>query len=220
VAKKIIVTAIDNNPHYMEGLKVFLASFAVNAPGEQIRVYLMNCTPKYQKEIMKIYPVQALLIRTSETSAYRRSYIRHEKILELFNEGYDTVAWIDNDAIVRKPLDGFWDGVGPGVIKVTYRSGKSFRNKFQAGIHILGESDKVRKYLENIITCLEDANDWKLPQALMYVLAGTLKHVDMEEKYNDSRFKNDSVIWHCKNTHFDEPRYQKEYRKYCEIAHV
>lgn len=216
----IILTAVDNNPHYMEGLKVFLASFAVNAPKEKIRVHLINCPVEYEIELLKIYSVQICHIRTDEKSAYRRNYIRHGGMLKAFEEGYNKVAWMDNDAIVRKSLDGFWDGVESGVIKIRCRFNKLDENKFQTGIYALGEPDSVKRYLRDIIKGLYGQDDWKLPQLLMYKLAKKLKRVELPKKYNDSKFSDNSVIWHCKQSHFNELKYQKEYKKYYEIAHV
>jgi len=52
---KIIITGIDENPHYKRTLIAFLCSIAENAPTEHVLVELTNCDDKYAKEIKKLH---------------------------------------------------------------------------------------------------------------------------------------------------------------------
>ena len=132
----------------------------------------------------------------------------------MFNKGYSQVAWIDNDAIVRKPLDGLWEGVVPNSIKVWYRKKKLDEYKLQTGVYVIGRGNESVKYCSNIIKGLEGTDNWLLPQLLMYNELNNMKLINMGDSFNDSRFKNGSHIWHCKANHFSNPKYQQEYRKY------
>jgi hypothetical protein len=224
MSNRIIVTGIDNNPHYMEGLLVFLQSMKINAPKELVYVCLTNVDDAYAGRVLSLGNVKIERICTEEKSSYVRNYIRHSIMLKLMPQ-YDVVAWIDNDAIVRSSLDSFWDDVCNDSLKIWYRRMyhdlPKKRDKpecfFQGGVYILGSGEHSEMYLNSIIIGLDKKVDWFEPQRLMYLCykqIPKLKHVDLSEAYNDCKFLDDSIIWHCKQSHFSDKKYQKEYKKY------
>ena len=49
--------------------------------------------------------------------------------------------------------------------------------------------------------------------------------IQLDEKYNDlggtdrpNAFADDSIIWHCKQSHFEHPKFQEEFQKYLDIG--
>jgi len=216
MSANLIITAVDNNTHYKEGLKVFLASMALNAPKESVYVYLMNCDSKYVKELHKINPnVTTQSEKTEEESPFVRNYIRHSLIIEQMSY-YNKIAWIDNDSIIRDSLDELWEDIEPETIKFWYRKKKKDHIKFQGGVYVLGASEKSMQWCAEIREELNNCTDWYAPQLLMYTKFKEvgLTHTQLSEKYNDSKFKSDSIIWHCKSSHFEEEKYQTEYQRY------
>jgi len=216
---QIILTAVDDNPHYVEGVKAFLCSLRKNSPEQKIVVCTMNW--KDSTVLNKINPnVTVLAEKTSEKSVFVRNYRRHSLILEWFDKGYDKIAWLDNDAIVRRNISGIFDGVKKNTIKVWTKMKRKDYGKFQGGVYVLGNGEITKRYLKHIVHRLEGKNKWMLPQLLMYTLF--LKHklnlVEMGHGYNDSFFRDDSFIWHCKQSHFKEKKYQKEYKRYLNAA--
>jgi hypothetical protein len=216
--KRLIITTVDSTPHYQEGTKVFLASLAENAPKEDVLVYLINCSEEYKMSLYSINPrLDTIFTGTTEASPLIRNYIRHVVILDEIKE-YNKVAWLDNDAIIRGPLDGLWEGVEGDTLKIWYRKKKKDHLKFQGGVYVVGGGEKTENWLRLINEKLTLCSDWYSPQTLIYACFKEvgLKHIQLDPKYNDSKFKDDSIIWHCKSSHFDNPKYQKEYRSYLE----
>jgi hypothetical protein len=221
--RRIIATAIDDSPHYMEGLKVFLKSARLNSPDSLFFVHLMNPVEGYADSI-KDDSITVEISHTTETNPFVRNYVRHGILLDLIRH-YDQVAWMDNDIIIRKPLYNIWDDVGPNNLKIWYRDyyhkvpTKRDRMEvfFQGGVYVVGNGDPVKKWLTNIIKNLEGKTDWYLPQGLLYTCwkeDNNLKHVQLSETYNDYKFNEKSHVWHCKNSGFTNETYQKEYQKY------
>lgn len=217
---QIINTAIDDNPHYFNCLKAFLMSMKVNSPDQKVKVILINCPKEYESVIKRIYPAEVLVLTDPSQSAYQRNYVRHYMLLEAF-KSHSKAAWIDNDALIRGDLrEGFWDDVDRTTIKVWLRKKKPDEYKFQGGVYILGNSQKSIDYLGGIIRALDETDDWLLPQKLIYTLHKEygLKHVQLSQKYNDSKFRDGSIIWHCKQSHFDNEEYQEEFYHYLKKA--
>lgn len=215
---RVIITAVDTVLRYVEGVKVWLASLAKNAPDESVIVYAQNWD---NVDSLKSINPKAQIVQISNDSAdpMVRNYIRYNLFLDLLPK-YDAVAWIDNDSIVRSKLDTFWLGIEPNSVKY-WRRPKRDHLCFQGGVFILGAGARTVWYCQAIIDKLknisEDDNDrWYAPQLLAYteIRAAGIESIQLSQKFNDSTFKDDSVIWHCKSSHFNEDKYQKEYKKY------
>lgn len=225
---RMIVTAIDDNPHYMEGLKVFLFSAKKNIPKEWFYIYLMNCSSEYVNELYSINPnIIAEKTITNETNPFVRNYVRYGILLKLIKEYNDThkFAWLDNDIIIRKDLEGLWDDIKPETLKIWYRKHyhKNLKKRkrpevfFQGGVFVVGNGKPIKKWLSNIIHNVKDKTDWYATQAQMYLCWKSNKKIDFVQLntiYNDTVFDDNSYIWHCRQSGFDNEKYQKEYREY------
>ena len=216
---RVIITAVDTVPRYVDGVKAWLKSLAVNAPDEKVMVYAQNWDDV--TAISSINP-NAEIVRVCNDSSdpLVRNYIRYDILTNLLPR-YDAVAWIDNDAIIRWPLGGLWDGVVPNSVKYWHRNRREHLC-FQGGVFVLGAGKKSEKYCGAISAKLKTMKSdnaeerWYAPQtyAYSYVALSGLSIVPMDMRYNDSTFMDDSVIWHCKSSHFADPKYQKEYQHY------
>jgi hypothetical protein len=216
---QIILTAVDDNPHYMEGVRVFLYSLWKNSPEQKIVVCAMNW--KDCSVIKKINPNATVVAeKTDEKNPHVRNYRRHSLILEWFARGYDKIAWLDNDIIVRHNIGRIFSRVKANTIKVWTKMKRKDHGKFQGGVYVLGNGETTKRYLRGIIRGLAGRGGWLLPQLLMYrlFLKYKLNFVKLSHRYNDSFFRKDSLIWHCKQSHFKEKRYQKEYKRYLDEA--
>ena len=214
--RRLIITAVDNNLHYMEGLKVFLASLAKNAPEELVYVYLMNCSREYEDSLHEINSnLMTMAKSVKEVSPYVRNYIRHRLVHDQLKI-HDKILWLDNDSIVRGCLDDIWLDVEENTIKFWLRKKNKDHLKFQGGVYVIGKGEKSENYCKLISKGLSTMSDWYAPQTLMYTCIKHvgLKQIQLETKYNDSKFKDDSIIWHCKSSHFNDKKYQKEYKHY------
>lgn len=221
---KLVLTAIDNNPHYQDHLKAFLMSMRMNSPGLKVRACLINCSDEYSDSIEKAFDVEvARIFFDHPTSPSERNYIRHFLFSVAFKQKYESVAWIDNDALVMNKLgDDFWENATGSSIKVWLRPKKNDKYKFQAGVYILGNTALTQGYVKDIMEQLKDTDDWMLPQLLLYTLSKKhyIAHHQLCEKYNDSKFCDNSTIWHCKQSHFKEEKFQKEFKHYLKKANI
>jgi hypothetical protein len=195
---QIILTAVDDNPHYMEGVRVFLYSLWKNSPEQKIVVCAMNW--KDCSVIKKINPNATVV---AEKTDEKNPHVRK-----------------DNDIIVRHNIGRIFSRVKANTIKVWTKMKRKDHGKFQGGVYVLGNGETTKRYLRGIIRGLAGRGGWLLPQLLMYrlFLKYKLNFVKLSHRYNDSFFRKDSLIWHCKQSHFKEKRYQKEYKRYLDEA--
>jgi hypothetical protein len=215
---RIIVTAVDTTPRYVEGVKVWLRSLTENAPDERIFVYAQNWDNV--DSISSINPRAKIIPITNESpDPMVRNYIRYKLFLDLLPQ-YDMIAWIDNDAIIRKSLEYLWFGVTVNSVKY-WRRPKREHLCFQGGVFVLGAGEKTKQYCRDILRGLEtipvsDVDRWYAPQLLAYTCIGGsgIDTIPLSKKYNDCTFDDESIIWHCKSGHFNEAKYQKEYQYY------
>lgn len=216
----IITTGIDENPHYWDLLLAFLASIDANSPGTKVIVNTINLSPLQSGSLWAFGCVLETYSHIDGTaSAFQKNYYRHEWIPSLLTAN-ERVAWIDPDCIIRKPIDGIFDDVEPQSIKYWHKSGRKERHQFQGGVYVLGSSQKSIDFCDKVYSELEGTDDWMLPQTIMLrqLKKSKLKRVNLPESYNDSKFEDDSFIWHCKHSHFAEAKFQKEFRKYLQLG--
>jgi len=230
--KRILLTTATCDNYYLDVLKVFLVSMRLNSRcNETICADLINGTPDIYYRLKNIYENLTInhIAMPSVDWIVRENllplmYKRLPRMYETMNVGYDQIMTIDCDSIVRGPIDGIWDGVEPDTIKILERPSarkekkKRFFTRFQAGIHIFGNSTNIRKYYKAFMDELGDRWEFKSGQAAIYTVylkfKDKIRLVQMPEKYNDSTFKEDSIIWHCKFSHFAETPFQNEFKNY------
>jgi alpha-N-acetylglucosamine transferase len=227
--KRIIVSGVNDNPHYMDCMRAMVSSLAKNAPGERVWLLLLGCSEGYGQELCKRNPNVSIVWADGKPGATHRIYQVHKFVLE--NVGlYEKVLWLDNDTIIRKPLDGIWDDVAPNSLKIWRKKNDKKSHRFQAGVSVVGSGEHTKAWLKDVMKRESVYFDrpgsqldghgsphWMVSQTYLYKCFtenGNIKHLQLSKKYNDSKFKGGSVIWHCKSSHFDEEKFQKEFKEY------
>lgn len=225
---RIIVTGVNDNPRYMDHMRVLLMSLKTNAPEERVNVTLINCPKAYHEELRRINGnIEIRIFDLPNCGAIARIIKKHMSVLECMFR-YDKVMWLDNDIIVRKPLDELWEGVDKNTLKIWKKKHKADKYKMQAGVYVAGNGKALQKWIREVIRREGKFLDspgvhsdgygsphWMVSQELLYhCLNDEIKYVKLPRIYNDQKFKEESVIWHCKGSHFEEPAFQKEYKKY------
>lgn len=229
---RIILTTATCDNDYLDVLKVFLVSMAINTKQQYlICADLINGNEDIYNRLKKIYGNLKINHIEFPKADWRvrenllpLMYKRLPRMYEMMNEGYGQILSIDCDSIIRGSIDGIWDSVEPDVIKILERidkrkeKKKKFFTRFQAGVHIFGNSVSIREYYKAFMDELGDKWEFKVGQAAIYTVylkfKDKIKLVQMPEAYNDSKFRNDSIIWHCKLSHFSETPFQNEFKKY------
>ena len=159
------------------------------------------------------------------------SYIlyRVKLVKDLLDSGVTNVAWVDTDVIVRSDLSDFLE-IGKSSLKILYR-GRYAKpdSKFNAGIFNLSNSKATREMVYEWYDRISSNSVWGMGQLELW--NSYLNHKDdvhldkLLTKFNDlggrdkpNAFSDNSVMWHCKKNHFDNPRFQKEFLFYLNIV--
>jgi hypothetical protein len=212
-------------------MMAMLRSIYVNSPDEKVALVLINCEDDYASKLIRINPSTDIRrLRIERCGAVARIVAKREFVVGKMKE-CDLVAWIDNDAIVREHLDksGFWNGVGANDVKIWEKDTDKDTHKFQAGVYVSGCGNRVRSWLEEVIR--NDQSFLKMPgaeldghgcpywmtsQKFLYTCfrSSRLGHIQLDTRYNDCQFNKESAIWHCKSSHFNEAKFQKEWKRY------
>lgn len=162
------------------------------------------------------------VLSADKTRGYMTCYRTEMFVKTMLRCQFDKVAWIDADCIIRGSLDKLWEDVGENTIKIAYRpryieKGKSNR-VFQAAVFALGNGRYIQKMIYEWNKRVQKSPEWYRDQEELYKCY--LKYKDrinlipLNKKLNDSTFRDSSIIWHSKGHHFDDPKFQREFRKY------
>lgn len=215
---RTILTATSCNNHYFEHALALLRSACRNA-NEQLTIGLINGDKIHEKAVHKIdKAINVLLYEIEGSSRFDYSRARFEVIRRTMEQGYKQICWMDCDIIIRGSISEFWEDLSPRSMKIVVRNVKSDRTKFQIGVVGFGVDSLMKCYITDIRDKLVNAEGWCEDQTEMYRVWKNYKYLieirKLSPKYNDSEFKNNSIVWHCKSSHFNEEKYQEEYRKY------
>ena len=224
---RVIVMTVNNHPTYFNQMKAAVMSLAANAPDEEVIAYLVdfddevdlsevnpNCKTVHRKLGLDKVPKSK---RSGHMSCFRSCIV-----LEALEEGDDAVAYMDSDIIVRKNLHGFWEGVVPSTLKVMVRPDEPTNARIQCGIFALGNSDATLEMIREYNEIIQKENVFLREQEELYLTHqrhnDTVVLVELPSVFNVWKFRPDSVIWHCKNKHFKNKKFQKEWLEYLRAA--
>jgi len=219
----VILTTINNNPHYQNTLKVFLQSLKENAPEEFVKIFLVNNKKSFGDRLKKINSNIEIKHVYKDLTPSRLINKRALYCYTALGDGHKKVAWMDNDIIIRGKLGDFWK-IKPDELKIVFKRKKKDKLKFQGGVVVFGNCGEMKRYFWACVKATVEIDrviinrnyNWYGGQRVMYklFLEYKLRQVDMSKKYNDCKFKGNSVIWHCKSSHFDDPKFREEFNGY------
>lgn len=217
----MIITATNYTPGRFDQLKVLLRSLAVNCPSEEVRVHLVgfNEIPSLER----VNPLCTAILDPIDVKEIENlrgfmSCYRSGALSGALKEGKGPLLWLDTDIIVRKRLDHFWKDVSDNSFKIQWRDRDIVRTKFQTGVYALGNSSATSQMMEEFDTEVQKNTVWYADQAVLYTTyikyKETVQHVQLGREFNDWYFDPSSTIWHCKNNHFKEEKFQVEFKRY------
>lgn len=153
----------------------------------------------------------------------------------------EPVLYLDSDTLLRNPLTELWEAVETCDLMVKHRpllshtgvAGTPYASRFNSGVFLIKPSeagrqfaraynDKLRSYLESGSPLTVYNPELRLvfyaDQELLYLTylehRDRLRFMDLPEKFNDARFRRNSVIWHGKGTARQHPLYRLERARY------
>ena len=229
----MIITISTPDEFYYKQLLVFLVSLRKFNPYAHTTVYLDGHTYEqiaFLRE--KFWPInfEYRTINKVDNRGIHYILLRIELLLECLYRG-DNAVWIDTDVIIRGDLKEFLT-IEPKQLKILFRGEEQQEKvRFNAGVLNIGSSEETISFVERWKERLLNNMTWGMGQLELYRAyqehKGSIELVPMSSDYNDlgcsikkpeEFFREDSMIWHCKKGHFDNPRFQKEFQHYLNIA--
>ena len=226
----MIIQALNYNEFYYNQVLASLASIRINSPEDRVVIHLLDF-PKY--EVLKLevaFPFYIFVIKNGllrgikDVAGFMVCY-RTKAIKQAMKDYKCSIAWFDTDTLIRKPLTEFWGDVTADSLKISCRETERINTKFQAGIFVVGYSDITYSMISDWSLRVQEVNMWYADQEYLYRVCEEYKpHVlliPMDLKFNDigdstreDVFSDNSVIWHCKSSHFNHSRFSKEFKYY------
>ena len=224
----MITTIATGDSFYFNQLLVMLTSIKINSPGHRVDACLIDCSKAQVDRLIKSFPefnFENRKIKRIDKRGISFILLRIKLIQEHFEKYKEQVAWIDTDVIVRKPLGSFLD-IKPEQLKILFRGKKAPEKvRFNAGVLNFGCSDETKALVDTWYNLLSKNMVWGMGQLELY--RAYKKHeervelIELPEAFNDlgdstnnNSFNTTSAIWHCKKHHFNNPKFQKEFKYY------
>ena len=224
----MIITNTSFESPYIEQLLVFLQSLKMNSPKDVVNVLLVNYSIDKERMLKNIFSKFKFENRTMEILEDKRfSFIifRAMLIKEYFEKYKSPVAWIDTDVIIRKDLSEFLQ-IESNQLKILYRglplNPGPADSPINAGIFNIGYSEATYDFICDWYKgCLANPV-WGQGQMIFWNMykkySDEIELIKMPNKFNDiggnGSFSSESVMWHCKQKHFNNPIFQKEFQIY------
>lgn len=225
--KRIMLTTTTCDNNYLDVMKVFLYTLNLHTQNKElVRADLINGNDDIYERFHRLYGNLEInhvempkgLNWYDHKNMLLLMYARIPRMWETLNEDWEQVMTIDSDVIIRKPFDSIWDDVEPSTIKIWDRGPKKQPfTRVQAGVHIFGNSPEIKDYYQAFMKDIGAEWEFEYGQAAIYAIylkfRNKIRIVQMSQKYNDSKFKDKSIIWHAKHGHFKEKKFQKEFQE-------
>lgn len=229
----MIVTALNQDNFYLEQLLVLLTSINVNSPTEKVFVFLINFDMELELKLKRCFNnviFENRNINLGKNPAGTMVCYRGSVIKECLEYTKKPVAWFDTDIIVRGDLSTFWKRVKTNQLQIRYR-GNNVKTKvrFNAGVFAIGYSEQTLRFISKWNEVIIRKNIWYEDQLQLYLIykefSNDIELIKMSQSFNDMGdstnmdvFRDNSLIWHCKKSHFYNKKFRKEYLMYLKKA--
>ena len=223
--KRVILTTCTCDNRYIDVLKVFLMSMRYHGNKDLIVADLINGNKEMYAGLMRIYPnMEINHIIIPEVTLLKLMHTRPPQMAKKLTEGWDQIMSMDCDVIIRGNIEGIWNNVEPSTIKIMDKgSTKKDNYRFQGGVYLFGVSQVIKDYYNDIMDIIGGEFDFFDGQAALYRVyknkySKQITKRNLSKKYNCSRFKKNSLVWHCKHAYLDNEKFQKEFQIYLKEA--
>jgi hypothetical protein len=219
----MIITNSTPDDYYYEQLLVFLMSIKINSPTHlnQVMVFLANYPDEKFNELRNNFPeiiFENNELKMIDARGFSLIIDRVARVFECLNKFKENVIWMDTDVIVRGDISELTD-IKPKQLKILLRPKAPRNAKINAGIFNIGYSIASCNFINDWYKGVLSNKKWGMGQLEMW--KSIQKHktkielIDITKIYNSVGGCNkDYKIWHCKKGHFDNHKYQKEYKIY------
>lgn len=239
----MIVTVSDESNYLLNVTKYMVLSLSKYMPKEKLSLIIVNGTGKYDNEIQNWHPNLLIKHYEIEDDNNKGLYFAFMALplYDLLMEYEESLIYIDGDVIIRQSLSALFDDLTDYDVMVRYRPyldfigpmGTIYGARTNTGILALSNNQRVKEFIKDfkdrIITFIQEGNNpivWNkektsltgVDQELMWILIDEYKDSinfsPLDDRFNDSFFKDDSIIWHAKGITRTYPEYLIECYKY------
>ncbi len=227
----MIITMSTLDELYYKQLLVLLLSLEKNSSENKILVYLLNGSGEHKKNnfLRKRFKNAIFINREVNKVDDRGSGFLLFKAMVIkeymeITELDKSLTWIDCDTIIRNNLTDLIN-VSHNGLKILFRGmDKKEHLRFNTGVFSIGNSKETYKMVCDWYNMSNKRIKWSIDQIDLwrayYNNRDKINLVKLSKKFNDlgsndkKCFFEDSIIWHCKMSHFNDSRYQLEFIKY------
>ena len=216
--KRIILSTV--NLDYLDVAKAWLASMRLHGNDYHVRLDFINGDMNIYSRLHKIYPNLLVVhhdipkVPDIKQNLLNLMYTRPPQMWKALNEDWDQICSMDCDTLMRGSISGLWDGVEPGTIKIRDQGTKvNPVRRYQGAVYIFGNSPEIKAYYKDVIDTIGSEFAFYAGQLALHTMAvkhqASIRFVPLDKKYNDNKFKKDSLIWHSKHGHINEKPFSK-----------
>jgi len=213
----MIVMCFNDKSPYVEQARVAIKSIKLNSPNIDIIVYIVNSTTLFFDGVIckhrglsdiKSITAYSLVVMYETLFKYKKP-----------------ILWLDVDVLVRKSTNLIFNNILANTLMVLKRPINKERSIFNTGVVGVGYSHITLDMIKWSFEKAMENKEWYADQ--LYLYKGYLKYskninlinlINHREWHDiggkSGAFNKNSVIWHCKKSHFDNPIYQNEYKYY------
>jgi len=228
----MIITNSTADSPYFEQMLAFLQSLKINSPNDTIEVSLVNYPKDKEERLSKAFCNFTFKNRDMimpKDKRFSLIILRAQLIKECMEKHKTSMAWIDTDVLVRKDLSEFLK-VKPNQLKMLYRGVPANPgpddSPINAGIFNIGYSEATYSFICDWLKGCIGNHKWGQGQMELWKsykkYSDGIEFVKMDDKFNDlggrGPFDTNSVMWHCKQNHFNDLDFRAEFDVYLRSA--
>lgn len=230
----MIITNSTTDPFYLDQLLAFLSSIRKNSPNIKMLINLVNTNNEIYDRLKTVFPefiFEQSTIDMIDERGFSLIILRASMIKDCFDKYKESISWIDTDTLIRGSLFEFTK-VDSNELKILVRDNNPnilHDAPINAGVFSIGCSKPTKDFASDWYEdCIANPK-WGYGQIALWDAYSKrkdeVKLIGLSKSYNDmggsdklDAFSENSIIWHCKKKHFNNPKFQKEFQKYLKIG--
>lgn len=230
----MIITNSTTDSFYLDQLLTFLLSMRENSSDSKMLINLVNTNNEIYDKLKSTFPefiFEQCAINMVDTRGFSLIILRAKMLKDCFSKYKESISWIDTDTLIRGDLSEFIK-VNSNELKILVRDHDPnilYSAPINAGVFSIGYSETTKDFASDWYEDCVSNPKWGYGQVALWKAYSKrkdeIKLTELSKHYNDmggsdklDAFSENSIIWHCKKKHFNNPKFQKEFQKYLKIG--
>lgn len=230
----MIITNSTTDSFYLDQLLAFLSSIRANSSSSKVLISLVNTNNEIYDRLKTVFSefiFEQCSIDMVDTRGFSLIILRANMLRDCFSKYREPISWIDTDTLIRKDLSEFIK-VSSNELKILIRNHDPnvlYSAPINAGVFSIGCSDATKNLVNDWYKDCVANPKWGYGQIALWKAyskrRNEIKLTGLSKSYNDMGssdkldvFNKNSIIWHCKKKHFNNPKFQKEFQYYLRLG--